>query len=151
MARSPLRKAITEATADDLQERVCEIIGRLREGDPLDMATAQALEIFLELFNRTSLDWLEVSRYMEGARGPALLIFAPDGSCEAVATVNLTDHPLPDSEVWLKGCRSLEGVRKTLEEARVVRVTGRRQRYGHTEAIHAELLVGAPSVEELEA
>ena len=52
MAKSLLKEALGEIETETLDERARELIARLSDGDPLDMATAEALLIVLELSSR---------------------------------------------------------------------------------------------------
>jgi hypothetical protein len=83
---------------------------------------------------------LEQDRYANNDR-IALLLFAEDGEPLATATTNLSDAPLADNEVILKGWSENTGIPDALIRAGVVGPALRSIRTGFVEATVHELLI----------
>ncbi len=78
-----------------------------------------------------------VGRYAGRAVALALL---GDAEVEAVATVNLTEHPLPFGYVWLKSWGENEGIPEAFAAAGAVELTGIAKDVGRGTAFHARIL-----------
>ena len=72
--------------------------------------------------------------------GAICLVSSPGTEDQQTYSVNLPDDPLPPNHCWLKGWSEGEGSPQALEDAGIVKLTGRRAKTGFVEAEEAELL-----------
>ena len=72
---------------------------------------------------------------------PALLITNKAGEPQFTATVNMPTEEIADDHVFLKGWSENEGLPEALEEAGLVKLTGRTCPAGFCEALEAKLLL----------
>ena len=80
-----------------------------------------------------------IGRYGNGRI--AVQLKCPDGEPLCTATVNLPDDSIKDGYVFLKGWSENEGLPEALEEAGMVKLTGRKVATGFVYAQEAELLI----------
>ncbi len=83
---------------------------------------------------------IKLGRY--GNDSLAIILFAPDGPREAVASVNMEGCGLPKpplDHIWLKGWSENAGIPEALEECGFLKRTGRTYPAGYAQAEYAQI------------